>query len=187
MGERRRRSRFNPRRSKPEGKGLARVGMNQGRLLPERHEFVSQLEPAAQTAGRVGHASRPRNAGERSSHTEEIRILPDFEERHPRPFRKGQFEVARLGKTNEHFADQARPLPFIEKLAVARLPVGSWSDELVDRSAAGEGECDECKKSGLEPHETASSASAGDRLKSFCGMRVRRGQSGRYRCTLTSR
>src|SRR5438270_9563295 len=129
MGDRRRRSRFNRRRSKPEGKGLAGVGMDQGRLVAERHEFVSQLQPAPKTPGCIGHASRPWHSGERSSDTKEIRILPDLEERDTRAFRESEFEVTGLGKTNQDFADQTRPFSLVKKLAVPRLPVRSRSDK----------------------------------------------------------
>ncbi len=207
----RRRSRFKPRRSKPEGKRLAAVRMNQRWLFTQRYEFVSQLQPATQTPGGVGHASRPRNPSQRSSHAKEIRILPYFQKGHARPLRKGQLEVPRLGKTNEDFADQARSFSFIKHLAVARLPVRRGSNKLWDCSATRKCECEQRKDSDSEGrplwgpsakrhsgrtprqaslqrrHVTTSSCSVGAGLKFFGGTSVRRGQSGKYRCTLTSR
>jgi hypothetical protein len=99
------RKRFNPRRSKPEGERFAAVGMSERRFIPERYQFVPQLQPAAQVRWRVGRAAGPAHACERSSHTEIRRVLPDLEERHSGTFREGKLEIAGLRKTDEHFTD----------------------------------------------------------------------------------
>src|SRR4051812_33262063 len=104
--DRRRRSRFNPCRSKPERKGLAAVRMNQRRLFAERHEFVAQLQPAAKTPGRVGPPSRQGTADQRAFPNKEIRSLRDFEEPHAGAFGEGELEVPGLGKPDQAFADQ---------------------------------------------------------------------------------
>src|SRR2546423_4837066 len=122
--------------TKPKLKSLAAVGMSQRRLVSQRHKFFSQLQPAPQTRRRVRRASGPANACQRSPDIEVGRVLPNLEKRDAGSFRKGQLEVARFGKSDQHFTDQRRPFPMIQKLAVARLPVRRRADELMDRSAA---------------------------------------------------
>src|SRR5436190_3071102 len=93
-------------KSEAERELFAAIGMSQRCFAAERHQFFAQLEPAAQMRRRMGGASGPADADERASHIEVRRVLPNLDEGYARPLRKRQLEVARFGKTDEHFADQ---------------------------------------------------------------------------------
>src|ERR1043166_6268078 len=158
---------------------------------------------------RMRRAPRPANADERSANIEVGRVLPDFEKRNARAFRESQFEIAFLGKSDQHFADQRRLFAMIQKLAVAGLPVRRRTDELMDRAAARHRQRKSsdsgylegqplCRPEFFNPlwtrqraslqvvHDTASNASASG-APSFLGTSVRRGQSAMYFCNRTSR
>lgn len=69
-------------------------------------QLIAQLQPPPQTSWRLRRWPRPAAASKRTFQAGKVRILPDMEKDHARAFRKGQFEVAAFGKTDEHFADQ---------------------------------------------------------------------------------
>ncbi|MCA1658081.1 MAG: hypothetical protein LC627_02155, partial [Verrucomicrobiaceae bacterium] len=110
--------------------------MSESWLVAERHEFLPELQPAAQARRCMSHAARPADAGQWASDAEEIRVLSDFQEGDARTLGEHQLEIARFGMTDEHFTDQGGLLSAIEKLTISRLPVPRRTGELVPHGFA---------------------------------------------------
>ena len=66
-------------------------------------------------------------------------VLPELEKSHARALRKGELEIAFLGKSDEDFADKGCSLALVQKLTGARLPIGGGTDEIVDGATARKG------------------------------------------------
>src|SRR4029453_7174450 len=95
-----------PRWSEGKGEVVGAGGLMDERLVFGTQKHFSKRNPTTESGGRLGRRARPRAAGEGTAYADELVVLPHRQQRHARPFGKGQLEVAPAGITDQHVADE---------------------------------------------------------------------------------
>ena len=98
-------SRLNPQRSKLEEERFCTPDVSQRFLIARVQEQIPQFEPAAQARRSARCRTRPASSREGSGHANEGGILSNHHQRDAGAFGEGQFEIALLRKSHQHFAD----------------------------------------------------------------------------------
>src|ERR1043166_10080706 len=70
------------------------------------NELVAQLEPATQLFWRSINSSRPAAMRHRSAYFGKARLLSQAQQHHSGAFEKAELEIARIGITHNHVANQ---------------------------------------------------------------------------------